>query len=89
MVLYKFFDLVHIHSLVITVPTGYAAFPHEASGTPEHWLKYRFANVVSYSLLPDGGHFAALEQPKLFAEDLRKFSKATEEFWKEQSKNSD
>lgn len=68
-----------------TVPLGYASFPNEISGTPEHWLKYKYTNVVSYTAMPAGGHFAAVEQPRLLAEDIRKFSRAAEDFWRKQS----
>ena len=33
----------------------------------------RFYNVQRYTELPRGGHFAALEEPELLAEDLRAF----------------
>ena len=53
------------------VPAGVAVFPREAQ-FPKEWAE-RFVNVVSYSKMKDGGHFAALEVPQVFAGELRKF----------------
>ncbi len=53
------------------VPTGFALFPREAP-TPRDWVA-RQANLVRYTEMPRGGHFAALEEPELFARDLREF----------------
>jgi epoxide hydrolase len=56
----------------IAVPTGIAAFPKEPYLVPRAWLEPRF-NIVSWTNMPAGGHFAALEQPRLLLEDIRKF----------------
>jgi microsomal epoxide hydrolase len=56
----------------VTVPTGIAAFPKEPYLVPREWLEPRF-NIVSWSNMPRGGHFAALEQPHLLVEDIRRF----------------
>jgi epoxide hydrolase len=56
----------------ITVPTGFAAFPREPFLVPRAWLESRF-DIVSWSEMPRGGHFAALEQPALLVEDIRQF----------------
>ncbi|WP_026969400.1 epoxide hydrolase family protein [Algoriphagus terrigena] len=53
------------------VPAGVAVFPREAQ-FPKEWAE-RFVNVVSYTKMEEGGHFAALEVPELFAEELRRF----------------
>ena len=56
----------------INVPTGYAAFPNEVFPSPESWLR-NACNLVSYTKMDRGGHFAALEEPKAFSDDVRKF----------------
>jgi pimeloyl-ACP methyl ester carboxylesterase len=58
----------------VTVPTGVAAFPKEMTvlAPPRSALERAF-NLVHYTTMPRGGHFAAWEQPVLFAEDVRKF----------------
>lgn len=53
------------------VPTAFALFPREAQ-TPRDWVM-RQANLVRYTEMPKGGHFAALEEPELFVQDLREF----------------
>ncbi|HTG74891.1 MAG TPA: epoxide hydrolase [Terriglobia bacterium] len=58
----------------VTVPTGVAAFPREmiVLAPPRSAIERSF-NLVHYTKMPRGGHFAALEQPGLFVEDLRLF----------------
>jgi len=53
------------------VPAGVAVFPREAQ-FPKEWAE-RFVNVVSFRQMKEGGHFAALEVPDVFAEELRDF----------------
>lgn len=53
----------------IEVPTAVASFPHDTIPVVEAWAK-RNANVVRFTAMPKGGHFAALEQPEIFAKDL-------------------
>ena len=54
-----------------TPPAGISLFPREAQ-FPKAWAE-RSVNVTSYKKLPKGGHFAALEVPDIFAEELRTF----------------
>lgn len=53
------------------VPAGVAVFPREAQ-FPKEWAN-RFVNVVSFTKMKEGGHFAALEVPNVFAEELKGF----------------
>jgi epoxide hydrolase len=55
---------------VIDVPTGCSVFPKEVPRPSRHWAARRFANIVYWSEPERGGHFAAWEQPELFAADL-------------------
>jgi pimeloyl-ACP methyl ester carboxylesterase len=55
----------------ITVPTGFALFPAEPQ-LPRKWVEESF-NVTHWTVMPSGGHFAALEEPDLFVEDVRGF----------------
>ena len=59
--------------LKVYVPTGFAAFPCELMHLPEKWVKTKYPNLISYSYMPRGGHFAAFEEPELLAQDIRKF----------------
>ena len=56
----------------IDVPTGAAIFPYELFITPRRWAEAAF-NITHWTEMPRGGHFAAMEQPELFVEDLRTF----------------
>lgn len=59
----------------VEVPTGFAMFPKDLTPAPREFAE-RFFNVVHWTEMPRGGHFAALEEPELFAEDIRKFFKS-------------
>ena len=54
----------------IDVPTGYARYPKEIMRTSKRWAE-RDHNLIHFAALPRGGHFAAMEQPALFVDDLR------------------
>ena len=54
------------------VPTGVAVFPGEIFFSPRKWVEARY-NVRQWTEMPRGGHFAAMEEPVLFVEDVRKF----------------
>jgi pimeloyl-ACP methyl ester carboxylesterase len=54
------------------VPTGLAVFPGDSSRAPREWAE-RFYDVVRFTEMPRGGHFAAFEEPQLLAEELRAF----------------
>jgi len=57
---------------VVGVPTGIARYPKEVLRFPRSWVERRY-NVTHWAVMPRGGHFAAMEQPALFVEDLRNF----------------
>jgi len=56
----------------VGVPTGVARYPKEVLRFPRSWVERRY-NVTHWAVMPRGGHFAAMEQPELFTEDLRNF----------------
>jgi len=56
----------------VDVPTGIARYPSEPIRLPRAWVERRY-NVAHWTEMPRGGHFAAMEQPELFVEDLRTF----------------
>jgi pimeloyl-ACP methyl ester carboxylesterase len=51
-------------------PCGIARFPKEIAFPPREWVE-RGYNVIRWTEMPRGGHFAAAEEPELLAEDLR------------------
>lgn len=54
------------------MPVGVALFPKEINVPPRAWVAARY-NLTHWTETPRGGHFAAMEQPKLLVEDVRKF----------------
>ena len=57
----------------IAIPTGIAIFPKEMSEWPPKSYIERIFNVKQMSNIIEGGHFAALEKPRLLIDDIRKF----------------
>ena len=58
----------------VSVPTGFASFPKEMTFLhPPRTVLEKNYNLVHYTKMPRGGHFACLEQPKLLVDDVRLF----------------
>ncbi len=55
----------------VTVPTAFAAYPDPRSPTPPRSWVERGYNLTRWTEQPRGGHFAAMEAPDLFVQDLR------------------
>lgn len=55
----------------IEMPVGCSIFPHEIFRCSQRWAQKRFPNLIHWNELDRGGHFAAMEQPELFIEELR------------------
>ncbi|KAM9703295.1 epoxide hydrolase 1 [Menidia menidia] len=62
----------------VYVPTGFACFPNELMHTPRLWVKQKYRKLISFTHMARGGHFAAMEEPHLLAEDIQKFTKMVE-----------
>lgn len=62
----------------IEVPTGVAHFPGDIFATPPRQWCERAANIVHWTDMPAGGHFAAMEEPALFVDDVRAFRRLVE-----------
>jgi pimeloyl-ACP methyl ester carboxylesterase len=56
----------------IEVPAGVALFPKDILLPPREWVERSF-RLQRWTQMPRGGHFAALEEPELLAEDIRAF----------------
>jgi pimeloyl-ACP methyl ester carboxylesterase len=59
----------------VVPPVGFAHFPKEINHPPRTWLERTF-NVVQWTDMPAGGHFAAMEKPALLAAEIRQFFRA-------------
>jgi microsomal epoxide hydrolase len=57
----------------VTAPTGYAEFPREMLHPPRSLAEPMFPNIRRWTVMKKGGHFAAMEQPDLLADDVRAF----------------
>ena len=55
----------------IKIPTAAALFPAEMLSWPPRSYAERMYNIKRWTKMPKGGHFAALEQPKLLIDDIR------------------
>lgn len=55
----------------LAVPVGVSLFPRDIHLGSRRWVEERYKNLVHYSELPKGGHFAAWEQPELFVAEVR------------------
>jgi pimeloyl-ACP methyl ester carboxylesterase len=55
----------------ITLPVATTVFGEDAYRPPESWARRAFPKLIYYNKVPKGGHFAAWEQPELFASELR------------------
>ena len=57
----------------VDVPTGYAEFPKEILRPPRSLAEKTYTDIRRWSVMPKGGHFAALEQPDALAREVREF----------------
>jgi pimeloyl-ACP methyl ester carboxylesterase len=55
----------------ISLPVAITVFPEDVYRAPESWAKRAYRNLIYFHEVDKGGHFAAWEQPQLFAEELR------------------
>ncbi|XP_054156467.1 epoxide hydrolase 1-like [Oppia nitens] len=69
-----------------TVPVGVANFPNEIGHCPKELVGYKILNLVHFTEQPRGGHFAAFEEPKLFADDIKLFAKNVLDIEKQSTK---
>jgi pimeloyl-ACP methyl ester carboxylesterase len=56
----------------VPAPAGMAMFPQEIARPPREWAE-RSYHVLRWEEMPRGGHFAALEEPELLAQEVRAF----------------
>lgn len=55
----------------VTLPVGFSAFPKEIIKPSRKWAERLFPEIIHWNEVDRGGHFAALEQPALFVEEVR------------------
>ncbi|XP_034017578.1 epoxide hydrolase 1 isoform X2 [Thalassophryne amazonica] len=62
----------------VYVSTGFACFPDELMHTPKLWVKQKYRKLLTFTQMASGGHFAAMEEPVLMAQDIQNFCKSVE-----------
>lgn len=55
----------------VSVPAAISVFPRENYQAPRSWTERAYHNLIYYNRVDKGGHFAAWEQPELFAQEVR------------------
>jgi pimeloyl-ACP methyl ester carboxylesterase len=55
----------------LDLPVGATVFPREIYRAPKSWAEQKYSNLIYWNEVDKGGHFAAFEQPQIFAEELR------------------
>jgi pimeloyl-ACP methyl ester carboxylesterase len=55
----------------VSVPVAVSVFPDEIYQAPRSWAEQAYPNLIHYNQVDRGGHFAAWEQPELYASELR------------------
>ncbi len=56
----------------LSLPVAFTVFPDEIFQAPRSWAETVYPNLVFFNEVDRGGHFAAWEEPELFAEEMRK-----------------
>ena len=55
----------------VLVPVGFTTFPGEIWASPRSWVEVVYPGAVYFNAVDRGGHFAAWEEPELFATEVR------------------
>jgi pimeloyl-ACP methyl ester carboxylesterase len=55
----------------VSIPVAVSVFPDELYQAPKSWAERAYPKLIHYNKVEKGGHFAAWEQPKLFADEVR------------------
>ena len=65
------FNVVEQRTREIKVPVGVTVFPGEIYQAPKSWAQRAFPRLTYFNEVDKGGHFAAWEEPQLFAAEVR------------------
>jgi pimeloyl-ACP methyl ester carboxylesterase len=65
------FNAVEQKTKDIKVPVAITVFPGEIYQAPKSWAERAYPTLIYFNEVTKGGHFAAWEEPQLFAEELR------------------
>jgi pimeloyl-ACP methyl ester carboxylesterase len=65
------FNAVEQKTADISLPVAVTVFPGEIYRAPRSWAERSYHNLIYFNEVDKGGHFAAWEEPELFAAELR------------------
>ena len=63
------FDFFGVHN--VAIPAAVSVFPHEIYKAPRSWAERAYPKLIYFNELDRGNHFAAWQEPALFAAELR------------------
>lgn len=72
----EFFSASRAASGTIKTPMGATLFPAETFCPPKEWAEAAWSNIFYWNKVDQGGHFAAFEEPEIFASELWKAFRA-------------
>jgi pimeloyl-ACP methyl ester carboxylesterase len=75
------FNVVEQKTTEISVPVGVSVFPGEIYRAPRSWAERAYHKLIYFHEVDKGGHFAAWEQPELFASELRAAFRSLRSSW--------
>jgi pimeloyl-ACP methyl ester carboxylesterase len=55
----------------VSIPVAVSVFPGEQYEAPRSWTERAYPKLIYYNKVDKGGHFAAWEQPRIFASEVR------------------
>jgi pimeloyl-ACP methyl ester carboxylesterase len=65
------FNAVEQKTAEISIPVAVTVFPGEIYQAPKSWTERAYRNLIYFNEVDKGGHFAAWEEPELFATEIR------------------
>jgi pimeloyl-ACP methyl ester carboxylesterase len=69
---WEYFGKGYFNAKGVKIPVAVSVFPDELYPAPRSWTERAYPKLIHFNKLPQGGHFAAWEQPKLLSEEIRK-----------------
>jgi pimeloyl-ACP methyl ester carboxylesterase len=61
----------NFNAVDISLPAAITVFPGEIYQAPRSWAERSYHNLIYFNEVDKGGHFAAWEEPELFAREVR------------------
>ena len=65
----------------VAIPTALTVFPDEIYQVPKRWAERAYHQLIYYHRVDKSGHFAAWEEPQLFAAEIRAAFRSLRSSW--------